>query len=66
MERIEYDGATGVLEVTVHGELYRFTGVPVEVYEQFTHASPREEFFEREIRGHYPYEHVPQALPADL
>jgi len=66
MERIEYDGATGVLEVMVRGELYRFTGVPIETYEQLMHASSREEFFEREIHHSFPYEHVAQTLPADL
>ena len=66
MERVEYDAATGVLEVELRGELYRFGKVPIDVYEAFTHAGSREEFFEREIRGRYPYEHVAQTLPADL
>jgi hypothetical protein len=50
----------------VRGELYRFTGVPIEKYEEFMHSPAREEFFEREIRHHVPYEHVAQSLPADL
>jgi hypothetical protein len=29
-------------------------------------ASSPEEFLDREIRGRYPSEHVPQTLPADL
>ena len=66
MERVEYDGATGVLEVELRGELYRFGKVPIEVYEAMMQAPAPEQFFEREIRGRYPYEHVARTLPADL
>jgi hypothetical protein len=66
MERLEYDATTGVLEVGIRGELYRFMNVPIDVYEALAHASSREEFFEREIHHRYPYEHVAQTLPADL
>ena len=66
MERIEYDATTGVLEIELRGELYRFTGVPIDLYESFTHARDREDFFEHEIRHRYPYQHVPQTTPADL
>jgi hypothetical protein len=66
MERVEYDGATGVLEVELRGELYRFGQVPIDVYEALRSSLSPAEFFEREIRGRYPYEHVAQSLPADL
>lgn len=66
MERIEYDATTEVLEVELDGKLYRFTGVPVDVYERFAHAPDRRDFLEREIRGRYAFQNVPQTTPADL
>jgi hypothetical protein len=66
MERTEYDATTGVMEVMLNGELYRFTGVPIGVYESFSHANDRQDYFEHEIRHRYPFQHVPQTTPADL
>lgn len=66
MDRIEYDGATGVLEVELHGDLYRFSRVPIELYERLRLSPEPEQLFEREIHHRFPYEHVARTLPADL
>lgn len=59
IEQAVYDGDASELIVTFKsGDEYRYTGVPVEVYNGLKKARSAGEYFARQIKGLYPYEEV--------
>ena len=53
---IGYDEPSQTLEVKfVHGRVYQYADVALEVFEQFLQAPSKGQFFQDEIRDAYPY-----------
>lgn len=56
---IGYDDDAEVLEVEfATGAVYRYSGVPQDVYEDFRQAPSKGAYFNRRIRDAYPFEQV--------
>lgn len=56
---VRYDANARRLDVRfTSGELYRYSGVPASVMRAFMAAPSAGEFFNAEIRGAYPFEHL--------
>lgn len=62
--RIDYDFTSKELMVEfANGGIYRYTGVPVEVWRAFTRADSAGKFLAAEVRGKYPSSKV-EPIPA--
>jgi hypothetical protein len=59
---VKYDAASGDLEIRfVSGRTYRYSNVPLDVYEALLKAESKGVFFNVQIRDRYPYrEFVPR------
>ena len=56
---IGYDDDAEILEIEfVDGHVYRYRGVPPHVFEGLRQAPSKGAFFNRHIRGEYPFEEV--------
>ncbi len=56
---VGYDVETQTLEVEfLHGGIYQYFGVPVEIYEAFMGASSHGQFFHYNIKNHYPFARI--------
>jgi KTSC domain-containing protein len=54
--RIDYNELTGDLDVSFSsGNIYRYYGIPRDVYTRFFHAPSLGEFFVAYVRDQYPY-----------
>ena len=59
LQSVGYDAASQVLEVQFRtGRVYRYFGVPPDVYNSLLQASSRGAFFNANIRDQYPFERV--------
>jgi hypothetical protein len=59
IREIDYDFPSHRLTVTfVSGRRYIYDGVPLRVHDAFTHAESHGGFFNREIRGRYPFREI--------
>jgi hypothetical protein len=53
---VAYDVDRHLLELEFrNGTNYRYSGIPVEVYQALLRAPSKGQFFNREIRGKFPY-----------
>jgi hypothetical protein len=53
---LSYDEASGILQLEFRSRaVYRYFGVPVAVHESLLRALSRGKYFNRVIRGHFPY-----------
>lgn len=57
VKKIQYNTETKELDVQFvnTGKWYRYTGVPIEVYESFTQAPSVGVYLNKFIKGKYPY-----------
>jgi hypothetical protein len=55
IERIDYDDEEGCLYVAFrNGRVYRYDGVPFDVYERLLSAKSKGGFYNRRVRNRYP------------
>ena len=53
---VAYDGSEKLLQLEFPtGSAYRYYGVPSEVYQELMQAPSKGEYFNRHIRGRFPY-----------
>ena len=59
---VAYDSATWLLQLEFRSRaIYEYSGVPAVVYEALLCASSKGEYFNRAIRGRFPYRRVPSS-----
>jgi hypothetical protein len=59
LQSVGYDATNQVLEVQFRtGRVYRYLGVPPDVYTALMQASSLGAFFNARIRDHYPFERI--------
>ncbi len=59
LQSVGYDPACEVLEIQFRtGRVYRYLGVPPDVYQALLHASSLGAFFNARIRDQYPSERI--------
>lgn len=59
IEWIGYDHKKSMLQVEfIAGGIYQYEGVPESVYKDFLNAPSHGRFFERAIKGKYPYRRI--------
>jgi KTSC domain len=62
LARVAYDNRRSILPVAFrNGVAYQYTGVPAEIYQRLLQADSKGAYFNRCIRGLYPYELLPQS-----
>jgi hypothetical protein len=53
---VGFDDACGILQLEFHGNgVYRYLGVPGALYEGLLAAPSKGRYFNKAIRGHFPY-----------
>lgn len=53
---VGYDNALGMLQLEFRSRtIYQYFGVPAPVYEELLRATSKGEYFNRYMRGHFPY-----------
>lgn len=63
---IAYDGRRKLLQLEFRtGSVYRYFGVPYEIYHGLMQAPSKGKYFNRDIRGRYPYTLVPRLPPVE-
>ena len=62
LARVAYDSRRSILQVAFrNGVAHQYTGVPAEIYQGLLQADSKGAYFNRCIRGLYPYELLPQS-----
>jgi len=63
---IGYDAIGGLLQLEFrNGAVYHYFGVPAAVHQTLLSAGSKGNFFNRSIRGHFPYRQVSERLSAE-
>lgn len=62
---VGYDPATRTLETEFkNGRVYRYTGVPIELFASFVLSRSKGRFFNVALRSFYPYREIKPVAPA--
>lgn len=65
LRSVGYDPVTRTLEAEfANGRVYRYAGVPIEVFLSFVLSRSKGRFFNVALRSFYPYREVTPAAPA--